>query len=811
MRFSLERVRYSFRTLVRHKRFSALAIVSLSLAIALNTTMYSVLDALIDPHVAMREPKRLYSLSYYGDFRRRVLDQDKAEAMRTLTFAEGMAKSLPNFAANNIVERGALTRDARVKNISANYFALLGNQPSAGRLLSGADVNAEPRPVVMSERLWKQLFPERETFDTATVLLSGQPRSVIGLLPYEADFPGSYTDLWQLIPPIYANFPVTSFNLVRLRPGVTLESAQAELDLVAQRLAILGGESPRDVAFRMRPAMGEPFRFMRFHFALIGAVLAVLLVACFNLANLQLARGITRSRELATRAAIGASRADIIAQLILESAWLAGAGLLLGLILTVWGMKLVASSVPPSLSDFIVRPQASWRLFAFAALATVVCLGFVGLAPAIKLSRVDINELLKSGSGTGVSRKSRRQYGTLVVVQVGLALALLVGAALLLRTAAGLYGLDVSQHYNNIIQAWVRIIPKGSGDRRTMAGVSADLVARARAVETVADAATIVNAAPKKYFISLDDPGGTPKEIGTGMYRYRIVSSSYLRTFQLKILKGRDFQEGEFAEQLVIVDDVTAQYLWPGANPIGRLIKMGDVRSNAPWLRVIGVVQYKNLWAVFDRVNPEERQAPRLGAIYVLNGADSTAIVKGAGITLAVRGTTNIQHLAVVLQNTLNDEARGLSVGYMRRMFEILMIDKLREKQNFIAALFVTFALLALAVAALGVYAIVSHTVSQRTREFGVRMALGAGEREIRRSVLEEGNVLALSGIAVGLILAARAVVLLQGFLRSDEDRYDSWVYGVVALLLFTITLIASYIPARRAMRINPVEALRND
>jgi putative ABC transport system permease protein len=811
MRFPLERVRYSFRTLVRHKRFSALAIVSLSLAIALNTTMYSVLDALIDPKVAIREPKRLFSLSYFGDYRRRVLDQDKFEAMRTLRFAEGMARSVSNYGMSNVVERGSSTRDARVKNIAPNYFALLGNQPSAGRLLSEADVYVEPRPIVMSERLWKQLFPERDTFDTATVLLDGQPRSVIGLLPYEGDFPGNYTDIWQLPPANAPNFAITPFNIVRLRPGVTLEQAQAELDVVAQRLAILGGESPRDVAFRMRPAMGEPFRFMRFHFALIGAVLAVLLVACFNLANLQLARGITRSRELATRAAIGASRSDIIAQLILESAWLAVAGLLLGLVLTIWGMKLVASSVPPSLSDFIVRPQTSWRLFAFAGLATVVCLGFIGLAPAIKLSRVDINELLKSGSGTGVSRKSRRQYGALVVVQIGLALALLVGAALLLRAAAALYGLDVSQHYNNIIQAWVRITPSGSGDRRTMGDVSADLVARARAVKTVADAATIVTAAPKKYFISLDDPGGTPKEIGTGMYRYRIVSSSYLRTFQLKILKGRDFQEGEFAEQLVIVDDLTARYLWPGTNPIGQLIKMGDVRSNAPWLRVIGVVQYKNLWAVFDRVNPEERQAPRLGAIYVLNGADSTPVVKGAGMTLAVRGTTNLQHLAVVLQNTLNDEARGLRAAYVRRMFEILMIDKMREKQNFIAALFITFALLALGVAALGVYAIVSHTVSQRTREFGVRIALGAGEREIRQSVLQEGNVLALGGIALGLILAARAVVLLQGFLRSDEDRYDSWLFAVVAIVLFAVTLVASYIPARRAMRINPVEALRND
>ena len=556
--------------------------------------------------------------------------------------------------------------------------------------------------------------------------------------------------------------------------------------------------------------MGEPFRFKRFHLALIAAVLAVLLVACFNLANLQLARGITRSRELATRAAIGASRSDIIAQLVLESAWLAGVGLLFGLILTVWGMKLVAASVPPSLSEFIVRPQTSWRLFAFAAIATIACLGFIGLVPAIKVSRVDINELLKSGSGTGVSRKSRRQYGALVVVQIGLALALLVGATLLLRTAADLYRLDFSQNFERIVQAWVTVRARGPGDRRTMADVSAELVARVRAIKTVADAATMVQVAPKKHFIALDDPGGTPVEIGVGTFRYRIVSSSYFRTFQHKILKGRDFQEGEFAEPLVIVDDLTARYLWPGADPVGRLIKLGDVRSNAPWLRVIGVAEYKNSWDVFSRANPEERNAPRLGGIYVLNGADSTAVGTGS-LQLSVLGTTNLQRLTVLLQNALNDPARGLRSNYVRRLREMLMIDTMREKQNFIAALFVTFALLALAVAALGVYAIVSHTVSQRTREFGVRMALGAGEREIRRSVLQEGNVLALGGIALGLILASRAVVLLQAFLRSDEDRYDSWLYGVVALVLFAVTLVASYIPARRAMRINPVEALRND
>src|SRR5439155_3731888 len=355
-----------------------------------------------------------------------------------------------------------------------------------------------------------------------------------------------------------------------------------------------------------------------------------------------------------------------------------------------------------------------WRMFAFAAGSAVLCLAFIGLAPAIKLSRVDISELLKTGSGTGTSRKSRRQYGALVVAQIALALTLLVSATLLLRTAAGLYRLQISKTFDRIVQAYVGVGPRWQGDRRTTSEASADLIARARGVKGVADAATFMSIPPKKHFISLDDPSGSPTEIGVGMFKYYVVSSAYFRTFGQKVLKGRDFQEGEFAAPLVIVDNVTARYFWPGTNPIGRLIKLGDVRSSAPWLRVIGVVEFMDHWGLFDRADPEERQAARLGGVYVLNGADSTPVGKGVMMPLAVLGTINPERLSVVLQHALNDQASGLRAPYVKRMAQIVRIDMLREKHNFVAGLFITFALLALGVAALGVYAIVSHTVSQR-------------------------------------------------------------------------------------------------
>ncbi|HLF24359.1 MAG TPA: ABC transporter permease, partial [Burkholderiales bacterium] len=249
-----DRISPALRGLMRQKRFAALAILSLGVAIGLNTTMYSVLDALINPKVAMRQPERLYRLAFYGDYKGRVPDQDKIDAIKASRFYAGMARQNGSFTSN-LVERGSRLRPARISNVSPNFFELVGNHPLAGRLLSAADEGVEPRSVVLSERLWKQLFPERPWFDSATVLVDGQPRAVVGVLSYESDFPGQYNDVWQLPPPD-ARQPRMIFNLVRLRDRVTVQEASVELDGLAQRFARLAGEGPRDARFDLRPAIG---------------------------------------------------------------------------------------------------------------------------------------------------------------------------------------------------------------------------------------------------------------------------------------------------------------------------------------------------------------------------------------------------------------------------------------------------------------------------------------------------------------------------------------------------------------------------
>ncbi len=807
MPMSFHHARYSLRLLLRNKRFSALAIVSLGLAIGLNTTMYSVLDSLINPTLDMRDHERLYRIVFIGDMRRRVPQHDKLEALQSLTIHEGLATYFP---ADGVAEHGTEFRLARVVNVSPNFFAVTGVRANAGRLMAASDQNQGPRPVVVSLLLWRQFFPDQAWFDTATVLLDGEPRPVVGVLPYTADFPGWFTDVWQLATP--AELSRFLPNVIRIKPNVTFQEAAYALDAVAKRIGAQAGEGPRDVRYRIQPAIGDPFRYQRFHLAMIGAVVAVLLVACVNLANLQLARGLTRARELAIRAAIGASRRDLILQLLGESAWLAAAGLLLGLALTYWGMHIVTSSVPQSLSEFVVRPQTSWRLFAFSALAALLSLAMIGLGPAIQLSRVDINELLKSGAGTGKSRTTRRQYGALVVVQVGLALSLLIAAALLLRGAAELFRVKLGWQYENMVWAFPRVVAQTRGDSLArVTDISSSLVRRARATPNVVDATTLRFSRPRDRGIALDDPGGTAINIGTGLWNYALVSPSMIRTIGGEIVKGRDFSEEEFAEQLAIVDERTSRYLWPGADPIGRMIKLGTSITNAPWVRVIGVVRPRRDSYTARTSHEVEKLTPGMGVVYVLQATDTARVGRGIGMQLLVRGSRDVHRLPLLLRRSLAELRPAVVTFRIYRYEDAIGIKSLRERRSFVAALFSTFALLALVVAGLGVYAVVSHSVSQRTREFGVRIALGASERDIRRSVLYEGNVLALSGIAVGLVISAKAVWWLMAFLQSEDDVYASGLFGLAALVLFGVTLLASYIPARRAMRINPVEALRND
>jgi len=813
---SFDRARQALRLLSRHKQFSALAIISLGVAIALNTTMYSVLDTMISPRVAMHEPERLYGFVYYGDFRRPQLipQREKARAYREdLTFHDGVIAFAPSFN-DRVLERGNDVREGRVLTVSPNYFQVLGVVPKAGRLLSPVDLGADTRPVVLSERMWRQLFSDQRRFEPAPLTVGDAPRLVVGVLPYEADFPGANTDVWQLPLPDAAE--TLTPQVARLKPGVTPEQAATELEVLNRRFKQVTGEG-RDAGFVMKPATRQPFRVHQFHYALVGSVFAVLLIACANLANLQLARGVSRARELATRAAVGASRRDIIVQLLIESAWLALGGLILGAVLTAWGMKLVDSYVPRIVQEYVTHPQLSWRVMIFAVLATFFALMLVGLAPAIRLSRVDIEQVLKSGAGTGKTRSTRRQYGALVVVEVALAIAVLCSASLLMRVALQIMAWDPGHDHKGLAAAWL-VVSNTPGETRTRQQVYQTALAAARHLKGVTDAAVTRGNAPKQRAVSVALGDITTHHDARGWY-YTEVTPDYLRTLRRPIVAGRDFSVNEFAEPSAIIDRHTARLLFPGLDPIGRLIKLDSAHSAQPWIKVIGVVGMARDRFYTTDYERAEAAKPKLREVFVLIGNDTTKLAGRAidsrrryseVFEVIIRSTENPIKIPLQLRRELHAGPNS-RVSYASMFEQMSGITALRAKHVFMAWLFMLFGLTGLALAALGVYAIIAHMVAQRTREFGVRLAIGAAVSDIRAMVVREGNVLTLAGIAVGLLVTAMTAGFVRAFVFDEWDRYDSRVYAVVCLTLFAVAWLASYIPARRAMRINPVEALRND
>jgi putative ABC transport system permease protein len=822
---SRDRVRQSLRTLARQKRFAVTAILCLGVAIALNTTMYSVLDGLISPRSEVKDPERLHQVAFFGDYLQMVPQHEKVAALLNASFHEGVATYYRGRDEDQLIERNGELREIISQPVSANFFALHGLRPLAGRLLNERDSIAQAQVVVLGERLWRQLFPEMKEFQPARVLLGGSGKQVVGVLSKNAGFP--YVDVWML-PPQQVRYSAYYTRVVRRKVSVSEVQAQAELDGISQRFRLIAGEDVQ-TGWRFRPAHQPAYREWNFRYALIGSVLAVLLIGCANLANLQLARGVSRARELATRAAVGATRGDIIWQLVLESGWLALGGLAVGAVLAAWGIWLIDHYIPREVAEYMTYPQVSWRVVLFAVVASLLCLALVGLVPAIRLSRVDINELLKSGAGTGKSRGAKRQYGALVIVEVSLALALLCSTALLVRSAMTVRSFDYRDEFRHIVSAGARIQPE-PGARVSRRYWSEAIRQQALRTDSVTMAATSVMSCPSRHAVSVYDRNGHLYSMLAQRWCYTLVSSDFFRVQGIPIIRGRDFAPGEFAGLLAVVDSVAALTLWPGQNPIGQQLKLDSARVNAPWVTVIGVANERRRWfspnqdaAVLERVQRNEMgaRAERIrGNVWVLNSLDTTVITSGTPqnrgawgsyIALGVRSRGDNRRLPLELRNKLAELGPQVIPSYPRTWEQWSNIGRLRAKHDFMASLFVFFALMALGLAALGVYAIIAHMVAQRTREFGLRIAVGAGEREIRQIVVREGNILTLLGIAVGLILTWKSAAWVRAFVFSDWDRYDSRVFALVALVLFATAWLASYLPARKAMRINPVEALRND
>jgi putative ABC transport system permease protein len=801
-------LRSTARTLAKHAGFTTVAIASLGLAIGLNTTMYSTLDALINPKISWREPEQLYRVAFFGDRRHQIDARDKFAMLKTIPQLESTTGTwFPQWDV--LVESATSHRVGIVAIVAPNYFDVLGVRAMRGRVITRIDVGASTPAIVLGERAARDLFPKLRDPTGRRVELDGAAYTVVGVLARDADSPMSPVIAWRL-PDVGADLDGPPMMIVRLRPGVTHATVLPMLEALGGRIAAQTNEAARDNRVWLASANPRQAHFGVFQYAVIGAVVSVLLVACANIGNLQLARGIARGRELATRAALGASRRDLITHLLLESAMLAVAGLVLGLLLTTWGMSVIRASIPPNIGEFLVEPQTSWRLFVVAAVSTAICVLIVGLVPAIRVSRVNLSDLIKSGAGTGSTRAARRQYGLLIVAEIGFALVVLCAAALLVRATIRLdrSASAFDQSRLTTVATQVQLSP---GQSTPFADVAAQLASRLRSLPDVADVAVSLSISDADNNLSATDPGGAIHTVPAPQWSYNVVSPAFLRTMGFEISHGRDFKEGETGA-VAIVDARTARLLWPNTSAVGHMIKFGAAGTPGRWYTVIGVRKPVGIESLDASVTTP-------GAVYVLPVPENQMFARKAGalvslprVNVVVRSSRNPHRAPVAVRSALANDTH-FRVLYAGTFDERSGLTTKRENQRFVGRLFTLFAVLAFALAALGVYGIVSHSIAERRREIGVRLALGSSARNILYVVLREGNAFVLAGIAIGLFLIHRYAWMLTQFAGSfpEIDLHAIELFLPAAVFFFVAAAVAALLPAWRATRIDPVDCLRSE
>ena len=798
-------VRIASRTLRRHPTFAVTATLALALAIAVNTTMFSVIDAMINPRVGATHPEQLYTLRHFGYYGRRLGPSAPDRALETGGRTYSALSAVRGYRNGGVVERGSALRQTTIEIVRANFFSTMGITPLEGTLAPAADRVAAASTVIISDQLRADLFRDGESPVGQSIDVDGVPYTIIGVTTRYPALESLDKDVW-MFPPASL---VLNTNLIRLRPGVTAEQAGRELSLLTSRIALAEGEKTSDARLDLHPILRQ-FEVQHFHWALIGAGIAVLLVACTNLANLQFARGLGRASELALRSALGASRRQVVTQLMIESGVLAVGALVLAVLLALVGNVVLHATIPPNIGSYVVAPQASWRMVLFAAGVAVLSLVLVGLAPAIHVSRVDLNSLLKNRAGTGAHRSNRRMYGALVIAQVALTLPLVCAAVLLSRSAMNLgspehrktagYGFDTRPL---IVASF--LLPPSPDAKVPLAELSARLMTQARGVPDVADAAVAIDRPVPRNTIAVDDNDGGIRE--NPAFTYQIVSPSYLRTMGIPIERGADFQEGGHTGTSVIMDRGSGWYLWPRSSPIGRAIKFGETHSDAPWMKVVGILG--------DSLSEDARQMRRVidtlrvNQLYrVMTVSDSAPATNNpTWVELIVRANRDPQRVASALRRSLSGIAT-VTPPRVQLFEDREGIPKRVEVLRFIAGLFATLGIIALGLSALGVYGIVAQSVTDRKREVAVRISLGATPKNIVHALIREGNVLVLAGVAIGLYATKETIGWLGSFL-GDVDLANALLYGAMCVALFTAMVISAFIPAFRATKLDPMEVLR--
>jgi putative ABC transport system permease protein len=796
-------IRYGLRILAKRPGFSIVAVFTLALGIGANSAIFSVVNGVLLRPLPFEDPDRLIKIWETflpgGQGTASVLNLKDWREQNTVF--KGIAAY--QFSSFNLRGQESPER-LQGATVSPNFFDVVDVRPRLGRAFqTGEDEAGRSRVALLSHRLWQRAFGGDTGVVGKEIPLNGENYVVIGVMPPEFRFPSRLTEIWvpQVIPPDLVDSRDNHwiFTLARLKPDVGLEQARDQMGSIAKRLERQYPDSQAGRSVFLIPLQEETVQGIRPALrALMFAVGFVLLISCANIANLLLARATSRRREIAVRTAIGAGRLRLVRQLLTESLLLAAVGGALGLALAKWGVEALLVLA----SNFLPRANEvglDWRVAGFTATLSLLTGVFFGLIPALQSSRVDLQSALKEGVGAAGGAQTNWLRGALVAVEVAATLVLLIGAGLLIKSFIRLYETDLGFKAENVLTMSLALPQAKYPEVQAAAAFHQKLLERVASLPG-ARSAGVINYLPLQQWgfngdITIEGQG--PYEPGRQpLAEFRAVSPDYFRTLSVPLISGRFFaaQDQSNSEPVVIVNQTLARRFMPGQDPIGKRIR--SVGNN--WRTVVGVVG--------DVRQSGVTQAARAEIFVPFTQAIWTPLTQT--MSLAVRADAEPEALISAVRNAVREVDPAQPVFNVKTM-EAVVADSVADRRLNMLLLGI-FAAVALSLAVIGIYSVMSYTVSQSTREIGVRMALGARPLDVLKLVVGQGMGLTLVGVGLGLA-GAFGLTRLMATLLYGVAATDLLTFAAVSALLAAVSLLACYVPARRATKVDPIVALRTE